>query len=297
MPHMVNLLDAGSVLSAYGWVGIAVVLFAETGLLIGFFLPGDTLLFTAGLLCTSAGASAHTKLSLPLVLLAAVFGALAGAQTGFVLGKRGGQALLTRSKNKHLHKGVARAEEILAKYGHAKAIVLARFIPVVRTVLNPMAGAVGVPARTFAIWQVLGGLVWSAGLVVGGYVLGSSIPNVDKYLLPIVAVIFIVSVAPLALELLRARKQGKTQSGAVAAAESQPYPGANSQPGSAPQQGYGPQQGGAPRQGYVPQHGTAAGAGYAPQPGGGPQQGNGPQQGSAPGAGYPPQPGGAHRQG
>jgi membrane-associated protein len=255
---MVNLLDAGSVLSAYGWVGIAVVLFAETGLLIGFFLPGDTLLFTAGLLCTSAGASAHTKLSLPLVLLAAVFGALAGAQTGFVLGRRGGRALLTRSKNKHLHKGVARAEEILGKYGHAKAIVLARFIPVVRTVLNPMAGAVGVPARTFAIWQVAGGLVWSAGLVVGGYVLGSSIPNVDKYLLPIIAVIFLVSVTPLVLELLRTRKQGKAQ--AVAAA--------GSQPGGAQQQGYGPRQRGAHRQGRVPQYGNVSPRGQAqPQAG------------------------------
>jgi membrane-associated protein len=210
MPHMVNLLDAGSLLSAYGWIGIGVVLFAETGLLIGFFLPGDTLLFTAGLLCTSAGASAHTKLSLPLVLLAAVFGALAGAQTGHFLGSRGGRALLARSNNKHLHKGLARAEEILGRYGHAKAIVIARFIPVVRTVLNPLAGAVGVPARTFALWQVIGGAAWSGGLVIGGYLLGSSIPNVDKYLLPLVALIFLVSVFPVALEILRSRKDAKS---------------------------------------------------------------------------------------
>jgi membrane-associated protein len=206
---MVNLLDAGSVLSAYGWVGILIVMFAETGLLIGFFLPGDTLLFTAGLLCTSAGASAHTKLSLPLVLFAAVFGALAGAQTGFVIGQRGGRALLARTSNKHLHKGLARAEEILAKYGHAKAIVIARFVPVVRTVLNPLAGAAGVPARTFAVWQVIGGTVWSVGLVLGGYLLGKSIPNVDKYLLPIVFVILVLSLIPICLELLRARKEGK----------------------------------------------------------------------------------------
>lgn len=234
MPHMVNLLSAGSVLSAYGWVGIGVILFAETGLLIGFFLPGDTLLFTAGLLCTSAGASAHTKLSLPLVLLAAVFGALAGAQTGHFLGQRGGRALLARSKSKQLHKGVARAEEILAKYGHAKAIVIARFIPVVRTVLNPLAGAVGVPTRTFTIWQIAGGTLWSAGLVIGGYALGNSIPNVDKYLLPIVGVIFIASVLPVALEILRSRKR-KTPTEAT----SQPY--APGQPYAANQQGPGDQ--------------------------------------------------------
>jgi membrane-associated protein len=277
VPHMVNLLDAGSVLSAYGWVGIGVILFAETGLLIGFFLPGDTLLFTAGLLCTSAGASAHTKLSLPLVLLAAVFGALAGAQTGHFLGQRGGRALLARSKSKQLHKGIARAEEILAKYGHAKAIVIARFIPVVRTVLNPLAGAVGVPTRTFAIWQIAGGTLWSAGLVIGGYVLGNSIPNVDKYLLPIVAVIFIVSVVPVGLEILRSRKD-KTATGADPSTP-QPY-GPNQAYGPNQQYPTGPQrQGGQPYAG-VPQQRDA----YYPagQPGGAPA----PQQYSAP----PPQP-------
>jgi membrane-associated protein len=200
----VNLLDANSLLAAFGALGIAAILFAETGLLVGFFLPGDSLLFTAGLLCTTSKNGVH--LNLGAVLACAVVGALVGAQVGFLIGQKGGKSLLAKSKNKHLLQGAARAEEILAKYGYAKAIVLARFIPVVRTVLNPMAGALNVPVRTFTLWQVVGGLIWSIGVVLAGYALGSSIPNIDKYLLPIIALIVVISVIPIALELLRSRK-------------------------------------------------------------------------------------------
>ncbi|MFJ9608010.1 DedA family protein [Kitasatospora sp. NPDC101176] len=206
----VNPLDAGSLLGAFGALGIAVVLFAETGLLVGFFLPGDSLLFTAGLLCTT---SAHggPHLDLAQVLAAAAVGALTGAQVGYLLGRRGGRTLLTRSRNKRLHDGAARAEEILQRYGHAKAVVLARFVPVVRTVLNPLAGALGVDARTFTLWQVVGGLVWTFGLVLAGYALGSSVPNVDHYLLPVVAAVVVVSLLPLGLELLRSRRKAGTR--------------------------------------------------------------------------------------
>ncbi|MEU6662492.1 DedA family protein [Streptomyces sp. NPDC046821] len=207
----VNVLDAGSLLSAFGALGVAAVLFAETGLLVGFFLPGDSLLFTAGLLCVS-GSHGPVHLSLPQVLAAAVVGALVGAQVGYWIGRRGGRALLARSRSKKLHEGAARAEELLEKYGHAKAIVLARFVPVVRTVLNPLAGALGVPARVFVLWQAVGGLVWTVGLVLAGYALGSSIPNVDRYLLPIVALVVIVSLTPLALELWRSRARARERS-------------------------------------------------------------------------------------
>ncbi|MBM9505237.1 DedA family protein [Actinacidiphila acididurans] len=203
----VNVLDATSLLSSFGALGIAVVMFAETGLLIGFFLPGDSLLFTAGLFCVN-GSSKAVHLSLWQVLIAAAAGALLGAQTGYVIGKRGGPALLARSRSRKLHEGAARAEELLGRYGHAKAVVLARFIPVVRTVLNPLAGALGVPARTFTLWQVIGGAVWSLGLVLGGYALGSSIPHVDNYLLPLVALIVILSLIPLVLEMRRGRGRG-----------------------------------------------------------------------------------------
>ncbi|MFJ6180699.1 DedA family protein [Streptomyces sp. NPDC092295] len=215
-PQAVNLLDAGSLLSAFGALGIAVVLFAETGLLVGFFLPGDSLLFTAGLLCVS-GANRTAHLSLPQVLTASVLGALLGAQTGYWIGLRGGRALLARSRARKLREGAARAEELLERYGHAKAIVLARFVPVVRTVLNPLAGALNVPARLFTLWQVLGGVLWTVGLVLAGYALGSTVPDVDRYLLPIVAVIVVISLVPLALEVLRSRRAAASPAGTGAA--------------------------------------------------------------------------------
>ncbi|BFV55706.1 DedA family protein [Kitasatospora sp. CMC57] len=202
----VNPLDAGSLLGAFGTLGIAVVLFAETGLLVGFFLPGDSLLFTAGLLCTT-GTHSGSRLDLAQVLAAAAVGALAGAQTGYLIGRRGGRTLLARSRNKRLHEGAVRAEELLTRYGHTKAVVLARFVPVVRTVLNPLAGALGVNVRTFTLWQIVGGLLWTLGLVLAGYTLGSSVPDVDRYLLPIVVVVAAVSLLPLLLELVRSRRR------------------------------------------------------------------------------------------
>jgi membrane-associated protein len=204
-PVALNLLDARSLLASAGALGVFLVLFAETGLLIGFFLPGDSLLFTAGLLC-AAGAGSPVHLSLPAVLAAAIAGALAGAQAGFVIGRRTGRILMGRPEGSRLRRGTVSAQRAIDRYGAPRAIVLARFIPVVRTVLNPLAGAIGIPARTFTLWQVIGGVAWSAGLTLAGYALGSRISNIDRYLLPIIAVIVAVSLIPVALELRRHRR-------------------------------------------------------------------------------------------
>ena len=199
-----NPLSSTSLLASLGALGVFLALFAETGLLIGFFLLGDSLLFTAGLLCTSGSHSVH--LSLPVVILAAIGGALLGAETGYYIG-RGGRPLVSHSRNRFLRQGTERSGQLLERYGYGKAIVLGRFIPVVRTVLNPMAGALDVPVRTFTIWQVIGGIIWSAGVTLAGYALGSTIPSIDTYLLPIIAVIVIVSLIPIGLELLRSRRE------------------------------------------------------------------------------------------
>jgi len=200
-----NPLDPHSLLASLGALGVFVVLFAETGLLVGFFLPGDSLLFTAGLLCaTDAGTAVH--LSLPAVLVAAAAGALGGAQVGYAIGRKAGPALLDRPDRPRLRHAVARADRALRRYGTGKAIVLARFIPLVRTVLNPLAGAVGVPAGTFALWQVLGGLAWSLGVTLAGYALGTRVPSIDRYLLPIVAAVVAVSLLPILVEALRVRR-------------------------------------------------------------------------------------------
>ena len=198
-----NPLDATSVLSATGLIGIFLVLVAETGLLVGFFLPGDSLLFTAGLLAATRG-----SLHLPLggVLLSATAGALVGAQIGYWMGRTLGVRLLSRTKHPALTKGTARVSEVITRYGPAKAIVLARFIPVVRTAMNPMAGMLGISARLFVIWQVIGGLVWSVGVTLAGFWLGTRIPSIDKYLLPIIAVVIVLSLIPVALELRKMRR-------------------------------------------------------------------------------------------
>jgi membrane-associated protein len=203
-----NILDSRSLLTGLGAFGVFLVMFAETGLLIGFFLPGDSLLFTAGVLAATGALGGGS--SLPTLMISAAAGALTGAQVGYVIGRRGGTALLKRVNRPSVNDGVERASKLLEKYGHGKAIVLARFVPIVRTVLNPLAGIVGVPVRTFAIWQVLGGLLWTAGVILAGYALGSSVPNIDTYLLPIIAVVVLVSLSPLLLEFYRSRRAKRT---------------------------------------------------------------------------------------
>jgi len=206
---VLNLLDPHSLLATLGVAGVFVILFAETGLLVGSFLPGDSVLFTAGLLC-AVPLSGPLHLSLPVVLLAAAAGAVVGAQVGYLIGVRAGPALLDRPDRPRLQAGVARARATLERYGTGKAIVLARFIPVVRTVLNPLVGG---PVGVFTLWQVVGGLGWSLGVTIAGYVLGSRIPGIDTYLLPIIAVVIVVSLIPLALEVLRSRRRPAGQPG------------------------------------------------------------------------------------
>jgi membrane-associated protein len=214
----VNVLSSSSLLSSWGALGLFAILFAETGLLIGFFLPGDSLLFTAGL---AASTRAGSALHLPLagVLVAAAAGALAGAQVGYLIGRAAGPPLLNRSRSRALRRGTDRAASLLARYGYGKAIVLARFIPVVRTIANPLAGTLRVPVVTFTLWQAAGGLVWSLGITLAGYALGSTVPGVDQYLLPAIAVIVVLSLVPILIELRRNRRAAPAGRHAARSAE------------------------------------------------------------------------------
>lgn len=201
-------MGATTILNAFGtWlpVGVALVLFAETGILLGIVLPGDTLLITAGL--WAAGGSHHPHPNIVAVVVAAAVGAVAGAQAGYWLGQRAGPALFNRPDSRLFkRRWVDRAEEVFNDYGPAKAIVLARFIPGVRTLMNPLAGMLEVDGRLFATWQALGGLVWSVGVPLAAYGVGQSIHNLDNYLIPIVIVIAVLSIVPVGRELWRARR-------------------------------------------------------------------------------------------
>ena len=198
-------MDPKHLLESFGTVGLIAIIFAETGLLIGFFLPGDSLLFTAGLLCAS-GVTKPVHLNLALVLPGVILAAIAGAEVGYLIGRRAGPALFSRPESRLFKREhVDKARGVLDRYGAGRAIVLARFIPIVRTFLNPMAGVVGVEARVFTAWNVVGGVAWAGGVTLAGFVLGSSVKNVDRYLYPIIAVIVIVSLIPVALEARKSR--------------------------------------------------------------------------------------------
>lgn len=202
----VNPTDSASLLAAFGALAVLVVIFAESGLLVvGFFLPGDTLLFPAGVLCAASGHDAP-RLVLWQVLVCGAVGALAGAQVGYLLGRHGGRPLLDRTSNRRVRAAVTRAERLLARYGYGKALVIGRFVPMLRTVLHPAAGALGVPVRTFTVWQCVGGVLWSQSLVLAGYLLSSSVAHIDAYLLPLVAVIVALSLLPLLAEAHRTRR-------------------------------------------------------------------------------------------
>ncbi|MGW0881491.1 DedA family protein [Streptomyces sp. NPDC002671] len=203
----VDPTNSASVLAAFGALGVLAVIFAESGLLVvGFFLPGDALLFPAGVLCAG---SAHRapRLELWQVLLCAAVGAVAGGQVGFLLGRHGGRALLARTSSRRVKEAAARAEELLARYGYGKALVIGRFVPLLRTVLHPVAGVLGVPLRTFAVWQTVGGLLWTQSLVLAGYTLGASVPSIDDYLLPLVAVVVLLFFLPLLIGARRSRRE------------------------------------------------------------------------------------------
>jgi membrane-associated protein len=210
-----NPLDARSVLQTFGLAGVLIIMFAETGLLVGFFLPGDSLLFLAGIAASPVATDiVGVRLPLPVLLIGAPLCAIAGAQLGHLLGARYGRRLFARP-NSRLFKSeyVDRAERYFTRYGPAKATILARFVPVVRTFLNPVAGMLHMPARRFLLWNVIGGLLWTEGVILAGYLPARKLrdtigaTNIDKYLLPVVAVIVLLSLLPIGFEILHARRE------------------------------------------------------------------------------------------
>lgn len=202
------------------YIGMFAIIFAESGLLIGFFLPGDSLLFTAGFLASEAGAGVLKSLvktgdaptfSLPILLIGFFICAVVGDNVGYMFGRSMGKRLFQREDNILFHKkNVYRAQAFYEKYG-GKTIILARFIPVVRTFAPIVAGVGEMNYRAFVMFNLIGGALWAIGVTLAGYFLGNSListfkiqpDEIDKILLPIIVVIVLISVLPVVMHVVR----------------------------------------------------------------------------------------------
>ncbi|HEY4396264.1 MAG TPA: VTT domain-containing protein [Acidimicrobiia bacterium] len=205
--HLAALsLNPRDILDSFGpWatLGLLLIIFAETGLLIGFFLPGDSLLFTAGILASQG------NLNIAVIALGCFLAAVIGDQVGYTIGHRAGPPLFRRPDSRIFkQRYVDRTKEFFDKHG-PKTILLARFVPVVRTFAPVLAGVGKMDRRTFTTYNVVGGFLWAVGVLVAGYLLGSVIgaDSVDKYLLPIIAVIIVLSILPPLIEVRRERRR------------------------------------------------------------------------------------------
>jgi membrane-associated protein len=206
-----NLLDPNFIVGDLGLIGILAILFAETGLLIGLAFPGDSLLFVAGIAASGTGAALLGGANIPPLplFIGAPVAAFVGSMVGRWFGHKYGKKLFDRPDGRFFTQSKVQAtEKWLVKYGTTKALILARFIPFVRTLINPMCGIVDVPKRTFVIASAVGAVIWTDGVLLLGYILGEKIEgSVDHYLLPIIGVIILLSLIPVALEILSERRK------------------------------------------------------------------------------------------
>ena len=212
--NLSTLFDAHSVVADLGLAGVLAILFAETGLLIGLFFPGDSLLFIAGIAASgSAEKILGTHISVGALFIGAPIAAILGSQLGYYFGKTVGPKYFERPDGRVFNQArVQTTEKWLNKYGTGKALILSRFIPIVRTLINPMAGIVHIPARKFFILNVIGAVIWTESVMALGLVLGNKLSgSVDKYLLPIIALIILISFIPVGIELLRERRKPKSE--------------------------------------------------------------------------------------
>lgn len=193
---MFNLVP---LLETAGYIGIFAIVFAETGLLAGFFLPGDTLLFTAGLLASRG----YFNIAILLVLTSAA--AILGDSVGYHIGRKFGPRVFKREESFFFKREyVTKAEIFFQKHGK-KTIMLARYLPIVRTFAPVIAGVGRMEYKTFISYNIFGGLLWCSTMTLAGYFLGTSVPNIDKYVLPIVIGIFVISFIPVIVQFVRAR--------------------------------------------------------------------------------------------
>jgi membrane-associated protein len=193
--------DLKSLIQTIGYIGVFLMVFLESGLLVGFIFPGDSLLFTAGFLASQGFFDITT------LIIGCFIAAVAGDTIGFFIGQKFGRKLYQKGdsflfRQSHLKK----AEEFYKKHG-GKTIILARFIPVIRAFAPVVAGIGDMKYSSFIAFNIVGGLLWAIGITLAGYFLGSVIPDVDKYLLPIIGLIILISVSPPLYHMMKNPEQ------------------------------------------------------------------------------------------
>lgn len=195
-----SLLDPSALIQWGGVLGIAAIVFVETGLFFGFFLPGDSLLITAGILASTG------YLDLRLLIGLSIGGAVIGDQVNYTIGRRLGPGLVRR--NERFQSYLGRAEKFYEDHG-SKTVTIARFVPVIRTFAPAVAGAARMKYPRFVVYNVAGGVLWVLTTTLLGYVLGSTIPQIDNYLLVVIAVVVGLSLVPVILEWRKMRNKGR----------------------------------------------------------------------------------------
>ena len=193
-------IDLTTLIQGFGYIGLFAIVFAESGLFFGFFLPGDSLLFTAGLIASQG--TLNIFVLVPLIVVAAIL----GDNFGYWFGAKVGPKIFTREDSFFFNKRhIDRTRIFYLKYG-PKAVIIARFVPIVRTFTPILAGVGSMPYFTFLRYNIIGGVLWGAGVTLLGYFLGMVIPNIEQYLLPIVLVIIVISFLPVVFEFWKSRK-------------------------------------------------------------------------------------------
>jgi len=208
-----GLLDANSIVSTLGLIGVLGVIFIETGLLIGLIFPGGEVVFLAGIAASGTGAQllGEAKLSAPLLFALAPIAAITGGEVGYWFGKKYGRGFFERGQTRFYNKKMVETiEKWLLKYGPRKALVIGRFIPFARTLINPVCGVANLDRKLFSTWNAIGAVIWTQVAIGIGYLLGDVIEgSINTYLYPIVGLIVIASLIPIAIDTCRHRKLNK----------------------------------------------------------------------------------------
>ena len=207
MNTFLDLFDANSVVSTLGLVGVLAIIFMETGLLIGLVFPGGEVVFLAGIAASGAGANVlgEAKLSAPLLFILAPIAAIIGGEVGYWFGKTYGRKFFERPDSRFFNQKMVRTvEKWLGKYGPRKALVIGRFIPFGRTLINPICGVVQLDRKTFSTWNAIGAVIWTQVAIGIGYLLGDALSTkANTYLYAVVAVIVLVTGLPMAFEVFK----------------------------------------------------------------------------------------------